>query len=164
MQVGYFKIQLAKRMSAVHNYLNAFFVSDVCSFANGNDLTHPIDHMRQLYGFGPGRHGIDELIDDGLSDEDISSKSEMWESAINKRYKKAGLSDGEGVTVLQKYDAVAKGIEIPEQDLLELTEARAVAVKGYLVNDAGMAPDRAVIAQGDIAAPENSFSGVELGL
>ena len=46
----------------------------------------------------------------------------------------------------------------------DLAEARAIAVKSYLVNEAGLAPDRAVIAQGDLAAPENTFSGVELGL
>lgn len=47
---------------------------------------------------------------------------------------------------------------------MELAEARAVAVKSYLVNEAGLAPDRAVIEQTVVSAPENNFSGVELGL
>ena len=106
----------------------------------------------------------DQLLAEGISEEDIGSKSSTWEKSINKRYKDAGLVDGEEVSILQKYDAVAGRIDIPDQDLLELAEARAVAVKSYLVNEAGLAPDRAVIAQGDLAAEENTFSGAELGL
>jgi hypothetical protein len=105
-----------------------------------------------------------ELLGEGLSEEDIAGKSGAWEKAINKRYEAAGLSADEQTTILQKYDAVAARVDIPEQDLLDLAEARSVAVKSYLVNEAGLAPDRAVITQGDLAAPENTFSGVELGL
>ena len=74
------------------------------------------------------------------------------------------MPDGDEVTILQQYDAVTKGIEIEDKALEELAEARAVAVKSYLVNEAGLAPDRAVIEQSVASAPENNFSGVELGL
>jgi hypothetical protein len=105
-----------------------------------------------------------QLIDGGLTEEDIDSKSPAWEKALNKRYQALGTGDSDQMTILDKYDAVASRMDIPEHDLLELIEARAVAVKTYLVNEAGLAPDRAVITQSDLAAPENTFSGVELGL
>ena len=105
-----------------------------------------------------------QLIEEGLAQEDISSKSAAWEKAIIKRYQAAGLVDNDQVTILQKYDAVTQRMEIPDHALLELAEARAVAVKSYLVNEAGLAADRAVIEQPVLSAPENDFSGVELGL
>jgi len=39
-----------------------------------------------------------------------------------------------------------------------------VAVKTYLVNEAGMEPGRAVVAQPDLKEKDNVFSGVELGI
>jgi hypothetical protein len=105
-----------------------------------------------------------QLIAEGLTEADFDSKSPAWEKAVNERFNALGTADGDQVSTLQKYDAVTQRIEIPDHDLQELIEARAVAVKSYLVNDAGLAPDRAVITQSDLAAPENSFSGVELGL
>ena len=105
-----------------------------------------------------------QLIKDGLPEQDIDAKSSDWEKAINTRYRANGLPDGDEVTILQQYDAVTKGIEIEDKALEELAEARAVAVKSYLVNEAGLAPDRAVIEQSVASAPENNFSGVELGL
>ena len=39
-----------------------------------------------------------------------------------------------------------------------------MAVKTYLVNTAGLAPDRAVVAQPDLKEKDNIFSGVALGV
>ena len=46
--------------------------------------------------------------------------------------------------------------------LAELAEVRAVAVKTFLINEQGLAADRAVIEQTPADDPAHSFSGVEL--
>ena len=104
------------------------------------------------------------LIDDGLPATEIDAKDGDWENAIEKRYAAAGLPDGEDISTLHKYDALAAREDVSDNDLLELAEARAVAVKSFLVTEVGLEADRAVIEQSVVAAPENSFSGAELGL
>jgi hypothetical protein len=37
-------------------------------------------------------------------------------------------------------------------------------VKAYLVHEAGLAAERAVVAQADLKDDDNAFSGVELGI
>ena len=51
---------------------------------------------------------------------------------------------------------------ISDAQLIALAEQRAVAVKTYLVNEAGLSADRAVVEQSDLNDEANSFSGVEL--
>ena len=46
----------------------------------------------------------------------------------------------------------------------ELAANRAATVKRYLVNEAGLAPDRAVVGQGNLNEDANLFSGVELDI
>lgn len=105
-----------------------------------------------------------ELVDAGLSPEDLTSKSPAWEKAIHKRYLALARTaeNRAQATLSEQYDWLAAQIVISHDALLQLIESRAVAVKTYLVNEAGLAADRAVI---DIPAPgdeRHKFSGVEL--
>jgi hypothetical protein len=105
-----------------------------------------------------------ELVTAGLSVADLTDKSPAWEKAIHKRHlalapaaeNKAELS------LTEEHDWLVAQMVISNDTLLRLIEGRAVAVKTYLVNEAGLAADRAVI---DIPAPgdeRHKFSGVEL--
>ncbi len=105
-----------------------------------------------------------EFREEGLSQQDIDEKGERWEKAISKRYKKLPGSTGDAATSREQYVAVYETFDIPEDALVELAQARAVATKGYLVNEAGLAPDRAVVSQPDLDDEANNFSGVELGV
>jgi hypothetical protein len=66
--------------------------------------------------------------------------------------------------VREQYLALAQNIPVPDADLLELASARAIAVKSYLVNEAGLSPDRAIIASPDIESGANLYSGVALDI
>ena len=48
--------------------------------------------------------------------------------------------------------------------MTKLAEERAVAVKGFLVNEVGLAPNRAVVEQSYLDDPGNEFSGAELSI
>ena len=102
-----------------------------------------------------------ELVAAGLSEEEASSKGPAWEQAIVARYQ--ALSPGETEqTVSQQYLQLAMAIPIPDTDLLALASDRAIAVKTYLVNEAGLSPERAAIAKSSLSAKTNLYSGVEL--
>jgi hypothetical protein len=105
-----------------------------------------------------------QLIKDGLPEADIDNKTAAWEKAMGKRYREMGLPETDDTTMAEKSDALTAATELPANALDELAEARAVAVKTYLVNDAGMASDRAVIEQSQNTDSENQFSGAELNL
>lgn len=107
-----------------------------------------------------------QLIDDGLPVEELDSKGPAWEKAIARRYKKlpekiAGQTEP---TARQQYLHIASSISISDQQLLELSEQRAIAAKSYLINELGMAVDRAVVGKSDLDAKNNLFSGVSLGI
>ena len=72
-----------------------------------------------------------------------------------------------GVLVLLSvgyYMLVHGSIAIPEDQLLKLAEERALAVKGYLVTEAGLPPDRAVVGQPELDKKDSTFGGVELAV
>ncbi|MEH6636315.1 MAG: DUF748 domain-containing protein [Halioglobus sp.] len=105
-----------------------------------------------------------ELVAAGLSQADVDSKNGAWENAIMQRY--AALPENEKqeteLTPLEFYQRVTASIAVTDAQLLELAEQRAVAVKAYLVNEAGLSADRAVVEKSDLNDEANSFSGVEL--
>ena len=108
----------------------------------------------------------DQLLGAGLAREELDSKGPGWEKAIRKRYRalpqqNSGDADP---TVREQYLAVARSITINNEELLELAEQRAVAVKAYLVNEAGMEADRAVLEQTGLDDEASRFSGVELDI
>ncbi len=64
----------------------------------------------------------------------------------------------------QQFEQVLQTIEVSDLQLQQLAEDRAVTIKTYLVNELGIASERAAIAQGNLDPEDNQFSGVELGL
>ena len=102
-----------------------------------------------------------ELLADGLPEAELSSKGPQWEQAIATRYQ--SVAPGETtLTAGEQYLKLAQAMPLPDESLLELAAARAVAVKAYLVNEAGLNPDRAAIAKPNLDAKRNRYSGVEL--
>ena len=104
-----------------------------------------------------------ELVAAGLSPQELADKAPAWEEAINERYREMAGEPGE-LSVREQYLALVKQVPLPDSALLELAQARAVAVKTYLVNDKGLDPSRAAIGQADLAEDQNLYSGVELAL
>ncbi len=102
-----------------------------------------------------------ELVAAGLPEEELSSKGPAWEAAIQARYQ-AVASDEAELTSREQYQKLAQAVPLPDSELLELASARAVAVKTYLVTEAGLDPDRAAITKPDLAAKANLYSGAEL--
>jgi hypothetical protein len=51
-----------------------------------------------------------------------------------------------------------------DAQLIDLAEQRAIAVKAYLVNDALLQADRAVVEKAALTDEANVFSGVEMGV
>ena len=104
-----------------------------------------------------------ELLADGLPESELSSKGPEWETAIAARYQAAAPGET-NLTASEQYRKLAQDIPLPDTDLLELASARAVAVKSYLVNEAGLDPDRAAISKPDLDAKANLYSGAELDI
>jgi len=105
-----------------------------------------------------------QLLEAGLSEQDLKTKSPNWEKAVSKRYQAVAGGDDTGLTLGQQYDQVAQRIDIPDLQLRELAQARSVAVKTFLVNEAKLSPDRAAIEQSALDDEGHKFSGVELSL
>ena len=106
-----------------------------------------------------------QLLDTGLAEEDLRSKSSQWEKSVNASYQTLATGAAEdSLTMAVKFEAVVRTVSLPANALQELAEARAVAVKTYLVNDLGLAADRAVIEQTAVDDPAQLFSGVELNV
>ena len=68
------------------------------------------------------------------------------------------------LTLREQYQKLTQQVSVPDSDLLALATERAVAVKTFLVNEAGLDPGRAVIAKPDISAKANLYSGAELAI
>ncbi|MAT93033.1 MAG: hypothetical protein CME59_10575 [Halioglobus sp.] len=106
-----------------------------------------------------------DLLRDGLSQQSVDDRDEDWAAAIEQRF--AALPAGEdtqALTVRDKHAALAASYPVDAARLAELAQARAVAVKSFLVNEAGMAAERAVIGRARPGDEANRFSGVELGI
>lgn len=106
-----------------------------------------------------------QLLEDGLPPEALDEKTADWEKAVTRRYQRlTETASDENLTAAEQYKALAANIAVSDSQLLQLAEDRAIAVKTYLVTNAGLAADRAVIAQGTLDAESNLFSGVELSV
>jgi len=102
-----------------------------------------------------------ELLAAGLSESELAGKGPDWEAAIEERYQAMTPGDTE-LTVREQYLQLARSMPLADSELLDLASARAVAVKTYLVNEAGLAPDRAVISKSNLDTKANLYSGAEL--
>lgn len=107
-----------------------------------------------------------QLLEEGLSGEEIKAKGPDWEETIAERYEALSKSsaDAEEPAIREQYQMVVQSIAIPDTQMNELAAERAVTVKRYLVNEAGLAPDRAVVGQVNLKEDANEFSGVELDI
>ncbi len=107
-----------------------------------------------------------QLVTGGLSTEEIADKGRAWEKAIAERYKSLSASTGQAAepTPHDQYQSVLHSVEVSDARMLELAEQRAIAVKSYLVNEAQLQADRAVVEKTALDDEANRFSGVELGM
>ncbi len=106
-----------------------------------------------------------QLLEQGLGEDDIKSRSKDYQKAIDARYLALGGEDSDEIGLRQRYQRVLESVELGEELLLDLSRQRAAAVKTHLVNELGLPADRAVIDQASTLQPEREvFSGVELDL
>ncbi|CAA0123382.1 Uncharacterised protein [Halioglobus japonicus] len=106
------------------------------------------------------------LLERGLSEEEIKAKSAEWEEAIAALYADLATQD-DGTAPLtphEQYESVEASITISDEQMLTLANERAVAVKLYLASVAGLAAERAVVAQANLKDSDNEFSGAELSI
>lgn len=106
------------------------------------------------------------LLEDGLTAEEIKARGPDWEEAIAALYDALPGNNGAAAepSAREKSTKVTQSIAISDEQLTELAGERAVAVKLFLVTEAGLAQERAVVGKPSIEDGENTFSGVELGI
>jgi hypothetical protein len=106
------------------------------------------------------------LLERGLTTEDIKAKGPKWEVAITDLYSALPVRSDKPAapTPLEQYASVVESITVSDEELTALAGRRAVAVKAYLVTEAGLAAERAVVVQSDPEDGDDEFSGVELGI
>jgi hypothetical protein len=106
------------------------------------------------------------MLDRGLSAEEIKAKGPDWEAEIAQLYDDLpnSVETPTDMTAREQYEQVIESITVSDDQMLALASERATAVKRYLVNDAELTPERAVVAQSNLKDDDNDFSGVELGI
>ncbi|WP_165954375.1 DUF748 domain-containing protein [Seongchinamella unica] len=105
-----------------------------------------------------------QLVAEGLAAEEIARRGPDYIAAIEERYRALGAS-GEDNSFSGQLAAVRDTMPVTDEQLLQLARDRGVAVKDYLVNQAGISADRAVInQQARFNAESHTYSGVELEL
>ena len=107
-----------------------------------------------------------QLIEAGLPQKELDNKGLAWEKAIANLYDALGekFTNNPEATARELYLHIANSIQISDQQMIELSEQRALAVKSYLINEAGMETDRAVLGKSNLDEKSNLFSGVLLGI
>ena len=107
-----------------------------------------------------------QLLAAGLSADEVTAKGPDWEEAINRRFKAIAASNTDEVapTTREQYLLVVESIGIPDIQLQELAQERSATVKRYLLNEAALAPERAVVGKASLSEADNNFSGVEMGI
>ena len=106
----------------------------------------------------------DQIIAEGLAQSSWDKADENWGRAISSRYEKFATESPESElpSISEQVQRLAAEIQIPDSQLEALAEERAVEVKRYLVNEAQLPAERAVIETFDINDKGNLFSGVEM--
>jgi len=103
-----------------------------------------------------------QLLAEGISQSSIDDRDEAWARAIAARAGAPAQDTESPPTLQEQLQTVLEGIPVEDTQLLALAEARATAVKSYLVNEAALAPDRAVIEKASLESQDRDFNGVEL--
>lgn len=108
----------------------------------------------------------DELLAQGLTPADLEQRSEAWTAAIDQRYaalpNTTASEDAEKPSTLARYRAVRDAVVLPENALPTLASERAAAVKRFLVNQAGIAPERITIDSVDDSDSGSSAAIMEV--
>jgi hypothetical protein len=105
-----------------------------------------------------------EMLAEGLTQDDIDRRTDAWISSMERRYAALGLSPAEPPSLSQQGDAVLAAIAVPDSVLADLALQRATEAKRFLVNEAGVDADRAVIDSVDPADEANRISGIEFAI
>jgi hypothetical protein len=105
-----------------------------------------------------------ELLNEGLTSDDIKAKSERYASAVERRYRSLGIEEEELPSLRGQLGLVTASIQIDDAQLEALAQERAAATKRYLVTEVGLSASSSVIEQPDIEEEGNRFSGVEMSL
>ena len=113
---------------------------------------------------GLAEEGRAYLLAEGIAAEQVEKRGDDYLKAIERRYRDQAGGSSEGVTFREQYAAVLATIAVTDKQMQELAQARAVAVKDYLVNAQGLPADRAVIEIPGSSDEAEGFSGVELDL
>jgi Domain of Unknown Function (DUF748) len=107
----------------------------------------------------------EQLLAQGLTQEDISSRTADYIATVENRYEALIGGNAGDASFSEKYSRVLQDINISEDELRSLAQARGVVVKEYLVNELGLGADRAALEQAtQLEAESQTFSGVTLGL
>jgi hypothetical protein len=108
----------------------------------------------------------DELLAQGLSPADLEQRSEAWTAAIDQRYAAlpatTASAEAEKPSTQARYRAVRDAVALPETALPALASERAAAVKRFLVNQAGIAPERITIDSADDSESGSSAAIMEV--
>ena len=106
--------------------------------------------------------GLIPLISKSLlvGTEKITAKGPDWEEAISSRFKALATSntDKAAPTAREQYLQVVESIDIPDIQLQELAQERAATAKRYLLNEAALAPGRAVVGKANLEDEDNRYS------
>lgn len=104
------------------------------------------------------------LLESGLAQDSVDNRDDAWLQALLSRTGATAGPDGQLPARQELLRQALAAFPVEEAQLLALAEARATAVKAFLVNDAGLATDRAVIEKAQLKDQSRDFNGVELKL
>lgn len=101
------------------------------------------------------------LLAQGLTQASIDERDEAWSAAIAK-LSTAPEAAEEPLSMQAMLNQALTGFAIDDTALLQLAEARATAVKSFLLNRAALDPARAVIEKAALEDQSRDFNGAEL--
>lgn len=101
------------------------------------------------------------LLAQGLTQASIEARDDAWLAAISARSTGQDAA-GEPLSKQAMLQQALAGFPVEEAALLQLAEARATAVKSFLLNEAALDPTRAVIEKAALEDQSRDFNGAEL--
>ncbi|MFK7977720.1 MAG: DUF748 domain-containing protein [Halioglobus sp.] len=101
------------------------------------------------------------LLSQGLTQTSIETRDAAWLAAITA-HSSADTDAPEPPSTQEMLSTALESFPIDDSALLALAEARATAVKTFLLNDAALDPARAVIEKAALEDQSRDFNGAEL--